>query len=86
MAETKIPGIPKYISAEQYAKQSGLGVEEVKRQCRLKEIPCRMTEKGHYKIPIYDDAVPIEEYNKIKQRCTELETTIKSISKLANIS
>lgn len=85
MSKNRIPGIPKYISAEEYARQSGLGPEEVKRQCRLKEIPCKMTEKGHYKIPIYDDAVPVEEYNKLKDRCTELETTIKSINKLTSI-
>ena len=83
--EKRVSGIPKYISAEQYAKQSDLGVQEVKRQCRLGEIPCKMTEKGHYKIPIYEDAVPIEEYNKIKNRCTELETTLKSINKLTSI-
>lgn len=85
MSERRVPGIPKYISAEEYSKQSGMGVEEVKRQCKLGEIPCKMTEKGHYKIPIYEDSVPIEEYNKIKNRCTELETTLKSINKLASI-
>lgn len=82
--EKRIPGIPKYISAEEYSRQSGMGVQEVKRLCRIKEIPCKMTENGHYKIPIYEDAVPIEEYNKIKNRCTELETTLKSINKLSN--
>lgn len=85
MTEKRVAGIPKYISAEEYSKQSGMGVEEVKRQCKIGEIPCKMTEKGHYKIPIYEDAVPIEEYNKVKQKCTELETTLKSIHKLANI-
>lgn len=44
MSEKRIAGIPKYISAEEYSRQSGLGVQEVKRQCRLKEIPCKMTE------------------------------------------
>ena len=85
MSEKRIPGIPKYISAEEYSRQSGMGVQEVKRLCRLNEIPCKMTENGHYKIPIYDDAVPIEEYSKVKNRCTELETTLKSINKLTNL-
>mgnify|MGYP003295004087 CR=1 FL=1 len=53
--------IPKYISAEEYSKRSGLGVEEVKRLCRLGEISCKRTEKGHYKIPLYDDAIPKEQ-------------------------
>ena len=44
MSEKRIAGIPKYIRAEEYSRQSGLGVQEVKRQCRLKEIPCKMTE------------------------------------------
>ena len=38
--------IPKYVSAEEYSRQSGMGVEEVKRQCRIAEIPSKMTEKG----------------------------------------
>jgi hypothetical protein len=36
--------IPKYISAEEYSRQSGLGVEEVKRQCRNGKIKCLRTE------------------------------------------
>lgn len=72
--------IPKYISAEEYARQSGMGAEEVKRQCRIGEIPCKMTEKGHYKIPIYDDAVPVEEYNKLKEENTQLKTILKQFN------
>ena len=30
--------IPKYVSAEEYSRQSGMGVEEVKRQCRIGEV------------------------------------------------
>ena len=71
--------IPKYISAEAYSKQSGLGVEEVKRLCRSGEIKCLRTEGGYYKIPIYEDSVSIEEYEKAKEEITKLKTTIENI-------
>lgn len=71
--------IPKYVSAEEYSRQSGMGVEEVKRQCRIGEIPCKMTEKGYYKIPIYEDSVPIEDYQKIKDENTRLKTIVETI-------
>lgn len=76
--------IPKYISAEEYARQSGMGAEEVKRQCRIGEIPCKMTEKGHYKIPIYDDAISIEEYNKLKDENTKLKTILQQFNTTIN--
>lgn len=76
--------IPKYISAEEYARQSGMGAEEVKRQCRIGEIPCKMTEKGHYKIAIYDDAVPVEEYNKLKDENTKLKTILQQFNTTIN--
>lgn len=71
--------IPKYVSAEEYSRQSGMGVEEVKRQCRIGEIPCKMTEKGYYKIPIYEDSIPIEEYQKLKDENTRLKTIVATI-------
>ena len=30
--------IPKYVSAEEYSRQSGIGVEEVKRLCQKEDI------------------------------------------------
>lgn len=71
--------IPKYVSAEEYSRQSGMGVEEVKRQCRIGEIPCKMTEKGYYKIPIYEDSIPIDEYQKLKDENTKLKTILATI-------
>ena len=59
-------------------KKVECGVEEVKRQCRIGKIPCMMTEGGYYKIPIYDNAVPIEEYQKIKDENTKLRTIIET--------
>ena len=73
--------LPKYISAEQYSKQTGLGVEEVKRQCRLGNIQCLMTEGGYYKIPVYENSVVSkEEYDKIKTECEMYKTMIKQIN------
>ena len=73
--------IPKYISAEEYARRSKLGVEEVKRQCRIGEIKCLRTEKGYYKIPVYDnDSVSIEDYNKVKEENTQLKTILKQFN------
>ena len=77
-------GIPKYISAEEYSKQSGLGVEEVKRLCRLGEIACKRTEKGHYKIPLYDEAIPKEQYEKLVEENTQLKMIIKTIMSTAS--
>lgn len=71
--------IPKYISAERYSKESGMGVEEVKRQCRLGKISCIITEGGFYKIPVYDDAVSKEEYQKVIQDNTRLKTILDTI-------
>jgi hypothetical protein len=71
--------IPKYVSAEAYSKQSGLGVEEVKRLCRTGEIKCLRTEKGYYKIPVYQDSVPIEEHLKLKEENIRLKMAISSM-------
>lgn len=73
--------IPKYISAEEYARQSGMGVEEVKRQCRIGKIECLRTEKGYYKIPVYaNNAVSVEEYNKLKDENTKLKTILQQFN------
>lgn len=77
--------IPKYISAEEYARQSGMGVEEVKRQCRIGKIECLRTEKGYYKIPVYaNNAVSIEEYNKLKAENTKLKTILQQFNTTIN--
>lgn len=75
--------IPKYVSAEEYSRQSGLGVEEVKRQCRIGKIKCLRTEGGYYKIPVYDgDMVPrelYEEENKAKIAAEEKLKILKQV-------
>ena len=71
--------IPKYVSAEKYSKQSGIGVEEVKRLCRTNQLKHFMTEGGYYKIAVDDNSVPIEEYNKVKDENTRLKTILETI-------
>lgn len=76
-------GIPKYVSAEEYSRQSGLGVEEVKRQCRIGEIKCKMTEGGYYKIPVYeDDVVSKEEFEEEKRKRIAAETTLNLLKQV----
>ncbi len=75
--------IPKYVSAEEYSRQSGMGVEEVKRQCRLGNIPHKMTEKGYYKIEVYDnDVVSREQYDHVAEENAELKATIKNMKSI----
>lgn len=71
--------IPKYVSAEQYGKQSGISPEEVRRLCRIGEIKCIRTEGGYYKIPVYEDSVPRADLESAKQEITRLKTIISTI-------
>ena len=74
--------IPKYISAEAYSRQSGIGVEEVKRLCRTNQLKHFMTEGGYYKIAEDDDSVPIEKYQEEKRRRIEAETKLEMLRKI----
>ena len=65
--------IPKYVSAEEYSRQSGIGVEEVKRLCRTNQLKHFMTEGGYYKIAVDDDSVPKGQYDKVKEENTKLK-------------
>ena len=72
--------VPKYLSAEEYSRQSGLGVEEVKKQCNLGKIEHLRTEKGYYKIKVYDgDVVPKEQYENLLAEKVKLETQLANI-------
>lgn len=71
--------IPKYVSAEEYSRQSGIGVEEVKRLCRTNQLKHFMTEGGYYKIATDDTSVPVEEYEKVKEENTRLKTILETI-------
>ncbi len=60
------------------------GVAEVKKLCVKGELPCKMTEGGHYKIEVYDNAVPLEQYEKILQRAERAETKLQTIQAVLN--
>lgn len=74
--------IPKYVSAEEYSRQSGIGVEEVKRLCRTNQLKHFMTEGGYYKIAIDNDSVPKELFEEEKKKRIEAETTIQLLQNI----
>ncbi len=77
--------IPKYISAEKYSELSGIGVEEVKRLCRIGEIEHFRTEKGYYKIAIRQDTVKKALYDKVVEENAKLKGIIQSINLATSI-
>jgi hypothetical protein len=77
--------IPKYVSAEKYSELSGIGVEEVKRLCRIGEIEHFRTEKGYYKIAVRQDCVKKELYDKVVEENAKLKGIIQSINLATNI-
>lgn len=74
-----------YVSPETYNKMTGLGVEEIKRQCRIGKIECFMTEGGHYKILVRQNAVSREEYEKVVRENEKLKTIIQSVNLATSI-
>lgn len=74
--------ISKFVSAEEYSRQSGIGVEEVKRLCRTNQLKHFMTEGGYYKIAEDDDSVPIEKYQEEKRKRIEAETKLEMLRKI----
>ena len=74
--------IPKYVSAEEYSRQSKIGVEEVKRLCRTNKLKHFMTEGGYYKIAVDDDSVPKEKYNELNEKYLKLVSKLESVQKI----
>lgn len=75
-----------YLSAEQYSKETNLGVEEVKRQCRIGKIPHLRTQGGYYKIKVCkNDCVSREEYERVVQENIELKQILSNINALSNL-
>ena len=72
----------KYVSAEQYSKNTGLGVEEVKKLCRNGLLDYFMTEGGHYKIKVMQDGVSREQYDKVVEENIRLKTIVANANKL----
>ena len=71
--------IPKYVSAEEYSRQSGIGVAEVKKLCKSGQLKHYMTEGGYYKIAVDDNSVPIEKYQEVKDENLRLKTLLDTI-------
>lgn len=77
--------IPKYVSPEQYSKmtakdaKSRLGVERIKELCEDGFLPYVKTRGGQYRIKVYEDSVPIEKYEEVKNENTRLKTIIETI-------
>ena len=66
-----------YLSARAYAKQTGIGEAEVKKQLIKKELDGFVTE-GQYKIKVFKDGgVPREQYEKVTQENAVMKTLIK---------
>lgn len=74
--------ISKYVSAEEYSRQSGIGVEEVKRLCRTNQLKHFMTEKGYYKIAVDDDSVSKEIFEEEHKKRIEAETKLDLMKKI----
>lgn len=77
-----------YMSPKQYHNATGgqLGIEEIKRLCRIGRIPCEMTKNGFYKIKVYkDNCVDKKEYDRVVRENIELKTLLKNINNLSNI-
>ena len=74
--------IPKYVSAEEYSRQSGMGPEEVKRLCRTNQLKHFRTEKGYYKIAVDDDSVSKEQFEEERQKRIEAETTLQLLKNI----
>lgn len=74
--------IPKYVSAEEYSRQSKIGVEEVKRLCRTNQLKHFMTEGGYYKIAVDYDSVPREKYNELNEKYLKLLSKLESAQKI----
>ena len=71
--------IPKFVSAEEYSRQSGIGVEQVKKLCRNGELEHYMTEGGYYKIKVDSNSVSIEKYIEVKEENSKLKTVLETI-------
>lgn len=44
----------KWLTPKQYNQKTGLGVEEIKRQCRLGNLESKITDGGFYKVAYYE--------------------------------
>lgn len=72
-----------YVSPAEYSKQTGLGIEQVKRLCRIGKIPYELSEGGQYHIKVFrDNCVPREQYENVLKENEKLKTIIENIYKI----
>lgn len=73
----------KWMSATEYARQTGLGVEKVKQFIRNGKIEGEQTEDGYWKVKVYnDECVSKEVFDEEHQKRVEAETTLKNIQNI----
>lgn len=71
---------PKYVSAREYSKRTGMGVETVKDLCKKGKLQHEMTKGGYYKILLNnEDSVPRKLYEETLQRAVRAETKLENI-------
>ena len=71
-----------YLSARAYAEQTGIGVEEVKKQFKMGKLEGLKT-NGQYKIKVFKNgSVPYENYERVLQENIELRTKLETIKSL----
>ncbi len=73
----------KWISANEYAKQTGLGVEKVKQFIAAGKIEGEKTKDGYWKVKVYDnDAVSREVFEKEHDLRIKAETKLKLLENI----
>lgn len=79
--------VVKYVSADKYAKVSGIGVAEVKKMCTTGKIPgAFITDGGHYKIPIQNaNTVTREEYDKLLKENEKYKEKLNIINQASSL-
>ena len=75
-----------YVTANEYAKTHNIGVEEVKRLVRTKQLEGFITEGGHYKVLVRNNnSVSREKYEELLKENAQLKTTLNGIKSLIAI-
>lgn len=73
----------KWLTPKQYSKVTGLGIEEIKKQCNLGQLESFKTEGGYYKVAYYesssqDDETLIRENEKLRQALKNIQQMLIS--------
>ena len=72
-----------WMSATEYARQTGLGVEKVKQFIRDGKLEGEQTEEGYWKVKVYnDECVSKEVFEEEHKKRLEAEITLKNIKNI----